>query len=95
MKANETKIKMIPAEKLDAMFDNGEDISAYVDHASTTFPNQKTKPFRNTKKVNLDLPVDLLGKIDEEAHRIGITRQALLKVWLAERIDKLSAHLEP
>jgi hypothetical protein len=43
MKTSEIKNKTIPAEELDAMFDNGEDISAYVDHSSITFPNrQKT-----------------------------------------------------
>lgn len=41
------------------------------------------------KRVNVDFPVEMLGKLDDEARRIGINRQALIKMWLNDRLDAL------
>ena len=50
--------------------------------------NQPAKKKPRMKKINLDLPIDILELIDEEAQRIGVTRQALIKVWIAERLKE-------
>ena len=50
--------------------------------------NQPTKKKPRMKKINLDMPIDILELIDEEAQRIGVTRQALIKVWIAERLKE-------
>ena len=42
-----------------------------------------------TRRVNLDIPTWALKELDREADRRGITRQALIKMWLIDRIDAL------
>ncbi|OFZ78481.1 MAG: hypothetical protein A2583_10825 [Bdellovibrionales bacterium RIFOXYD1_FULL_53_11] len=41
------------------------------------------------KRVNVDFPVDMLRRLNEEAGRVGINRQALIKMWLNDRIELL------
>jgi predicted DNA binding CopG/RHH family protein len=42
------------------------------------------------KRVNVDFPIDMLRRIDAEASRIGVNRQALIKMWLNDRLDALA-----
>jgi metal-responsive CopG/Arc/MetJ family transcriptional regulator len=44
------------------------------------------RPGRETQRVNVDFPVDLLSEIDREARRLGVTRQALIKLRLADAL---------
>jgi len=71
------------AEELDKRFDDGEDISAYLDMTSIRQPHQETK------RVNVDFPVWMIDSLDQEAKRIGVTRQSVIKVWLAERLAQV------
>lgn len=41
---------------------------------------------QNTKRFNIDLPVAVLKKLDLQANRIGLTRQALVKYWISEHL---------
>lgn len=70
----------IKAEELDKKFDDGEDISEYLDWDKAVRPNL------DQKRVNLDLPIWMIQSLDSEARRVGVTRQSIMKVWLAERI---------
>lgn len=70
----------ITAEELDRRFDDGEDISAYLDW------NTATRPSLEQRRVNVDLPNWMITSLDIEAKRVGVTRQSIVKVWLAERI---------
>lgn len=70
----------IKAEELDRKFDAGEDISAYLNWESAR------RPGLEQRRVNVDLPVWMIGSLDREARRVGVTRQSIVKVWLAERI---------
>ena len=70
----------IKAEELDKKFDDGEDISEYLDWDKAARPNL------DQKRVNLDLPIWMIQSLDSEARRVGVTRQSIMKVWLAERI---------
>jgi hypothetical protein len=45
-----------------------------------------TRPGRAVQRVNVDFPVDLLSEIDREAARIGVTRQAFIKLRLADAV---------
>ena len=48
----------------------------------------KTKrPGLEQRRVNVDLPVWMIGTLDREAERVGVTRQSIVKIWLAERIQ--------
>lgn len=66
----------------DRKFDEGvEDIIDDLDMASATRPN------REQKRVNVDFPVWMVESLDREAHRLGVTRQSVIKMWIAERLD--------
>jgi hypothetical protein len=69
------------AENLEARFDAGEDVLDYFDTASAVRVNHVRS------RVNLDLPAWIIGRLDRHASRTGVPRQALVKLWLAERIE--------
>jgi len=64
------------------MFDDGEDITPYLDLSKARRPNQEPR------RVNVDFPVWMVKALDQESRRLGITRQALTKVWIAERLER-------
>lgn len=71
--------------ELDKKFDEGvEDIIDEFDLASATRPN------REQKRVNVDFPVWMVESLDREASRLGVTRQSIIKVWIAERLERAS-----
>ena len=69
------------AEEFDKMFDDGEDISHLVDWKSGRRPALEPRP------VELECPDWMVRALDREARRIGVTRDALIKLWLAEKLD--------
>jgi hypothetical protein len=75
-----TTPKPITAEQLDEMFDNGEDISAYVDWSKAR------RPIQEPRRVNVDFPAWMVRDLDKEAGRLGVTRQSLIKMWIAEKL---------
>src|SRR5262245_44706802 len=75
--------KGLTAEKLDDLFDSRSDeIDKYIDWSKVR------RPGREIQRVNVDFPVDLLRAIDQEAKRIGVTRQAFIKLRLADTLEK-------
>jgi uncharacterized DUF497 family protein len=75
--------KTISAEEFDRLFDEGSDeIDQYIDWSSARRPGQEVE------RVNLDFPKSLVAKLDAEAERRGVTRQALIEMWLSERLDR-------
>jgi hypothetical protein len=63
-------------------FDAGEDISEYLDVA------QARRPGREKKRVNVDFPLWMIELLDKEARRLGVPRQSIIKIWIAERLQK-------
>lgn len=78
----DTKLKTISAAEFDRMFDDGEDMSAYVDWSKAR------RPGLEPKRVNVDFPTWMVEGLDREAKRLGVTRQALIKLWIAERLPQ-------
>jgi hypothetical protein len=72
--------KALSAARLDKMHDVGKDLTPHLDLAKST------RPGRVFQRVNADFPVDLLDAIDREARRIGVSRQAFIKLRLADLI---------
>lgn len=70
------------AKELDEKFDKGEDISAYLDVSKAHRPGQEQK------RVNVDFPLWMIHLLDKEAKRLGVPRQSIIKVWVAERLKK-------
>jgi len=73
------------ATELDEKFDNGEDISEFLDFS------QASRPGREQKRVNVDFPVWMVDALDQEAAKIGVTRQSIIKIWLAELLEQKQA----
>jgi len=48
------------------------------------------RPNQQQKRVNVDFPVWIIASLDKEAKRMGVTRQSIIKLWLAERLEKLA-----
>ncbi len=69
-------------KEFDEMFDNGEDLTPHLDLQNARRINQKTR------RVNIDFPSWVIDGLDKQARRLGITRQALVKVWIAEKIEQ-------
>ena len=74
-------VKTIGAEEFDRRFDDGEDMGDYIDWNSNRRPNLEIR------RVNVDFPQWMIAGLDREAKRRGVTRQALIKMWLADRLD--------
>ena len=68
------------AEQIDDVFDSGADLLAHLDLSTARRPNLQQK------RVNVDLPIWMIENLDREADRVGVTRQSIIKVWLAERL---------
>jgi hypothetical protein len=69
------------ASEFDKKFDDGvEDIIEDLDLASAKRPNQR--------RVNVDFPSWIVESLDREAARLGVTRQSIIKIWIAERLEK-------
>lgn len=72
------------ATEFDTKFDGGEDITEFLDIS------QAKRPGYEQKRVNVDFPAWMIEALDHEAKRLGVTRQSIIKVWLAERLAQLS-----
>jgi len=70
------------AEEFDKLFDDGEDTTHLLDLSSVRRPNLEQK------RVNVDFPIWMVNQLDREAKRIGVTRQSIIKMWLAERLER-------
>lgn len=71
------------AEEFEKLFDEGDDITQLLDLSSARRPNLEQK------RVNVDFPNWMVSQLDLEARRVGVTRQSIIKIWLAERLASL------
>ena len=69
------------ATEFDRKFDKGEDVSDHVDWSKAKRPNVQVK------RVNVDFPKWVVDGLDRQARHLGVTRQALIKLWIAERLQ--------
>ena len=72
------------AREFDKKFDEGGDISKYLDISKARRPKQEQK------RVNVDFPIWMIQLLDKEARRLGVPRQSIIKVWVTERLEKVS-----
>ncbi len=73
------------ASELDKKFDEGQDISEFLDLS------QAKRHGQEQKRVNVDFPVWMIHRLDKEAKRLGVPRQSIIKIWIAERLQKVFA----
>ena len=69
------------ATEFDRKFDDGEDVDSDVDWSRARRPNTQAK------RVNVDFPAWVVERLDRQAKRLGVTRQSLIKLWIAERLE--------
>ena len=70
--------------ELDKKFDEGQDISEFLDLS------EARRPGLEQKRVNVDFPVWMIHRLDREAKRLGVPRQSIIKIWIAERLQKIT-----
>jgi hypothetical protein len=70
------------AEEFDERFDRGEDVTSALDLAAARRPGYEQR------RVNVDFPAWMVESLDREAKRLGVTRQSIIKVWIAERLER-------
>ncbi len=73
------------AKKFDKDFDENQDITNALDISKAKRPNQEQK------RVNVDFPAWMIASLDKEAKHLGVTRQSIIKVWLAERLEQVAS----
>lgn len=69
------------AEKFEQQFDEGVDLTASLDLSKAK------RVLQAQKRVNVDFPTWMIDSLDREASKLGVTRQSVIKVWLAERLE--------
>jgi hypothetical protein len=74
-------MKTISTADFDRRFDEGEDVSAYLDWSTAR------RPGLEPKRVRVDFPAWMVSGLDREARRLGVTRQSLIKMWIAEKLQ--------
>jgi hypothetical protein len=72
------------AKEFDQKFDEGKDMLQDLDVPKARRPQQEQK------RVNVDFPLWMIHQLDKEAKRLGVPRQSIIKVWVAERLKKAS-----
>jgi hypothetical protein len=70
------------SKEFDKLFDEGKDIAHLLDMSTARRPNQELK------RVNVDFPLWMVKQLDQESKRLGVTRQSIIKIWLAERLER-------
>lgn len=71
------------ASEFDEKFDAGEKLIDQLDLSRTR------RNGLEQKRVNVDFPLWMIRLLDHEAHKLGVTRQSVIKMWLAERLERL------
>ena len=75
------------AKKFEQQFDDGADITASLDLSKAR------RVLQEQKRVNVDFPTWMIDSLDREASKLGVTRQSVIKVWLAERLQATNSHV--
>ena len=70
------------AKEFDRKFKRGEDLTGHLELGKARRPDEEQR------RVNVDFPVWMIESLDREAKRLGVTRQSIIKVWIAERLER-------
>ena len=73
-------MKNISAQEFDEKFDSGKDVLEYCDL------DHIRRPGLEQRRVNVDFPVWMIERLDQAARELGVTRQSVIKFWIAEKL---------
>lgn len=76
------KHSTMTAQEFERRFDEGEDITPYIDESSIR------RPGLEARRVNVDFPEWIIQKLDFQSKMIGVSRQSLIKLWISERVQQ-------
>jgi hypothetical protein len=79
------RLRYMKAKDFDKKFDEGKSVVKHLDLSKARRPEQEQK------RVNVDFPLWMIHSLDKEAKRLGVPRQSIIKIWLAERLQQTSA----
>ena len=74
-------MKKQKATEIDKRFDDGEDVLEYFDLTKIKKPNEEIK------RINVDFPIWMVESLDRKARHLGVNRQSVIKMWIAERLE--------
>ncbi len=77
------------AKDFEQQFDEGLDLTATLD------VSKAKRVLQEQRRVNVDFPTWMIDSLDKEASKMGVTRQSVIKVWLAERLEASGYKLLP
>lgn len=72
------------AKEFDNRFEEGQDITGFLDLSQTD------KPGHSIKRINVDFPIWMIMLLDKESKRLGVTRQSIIKIWIAEKLKDIA-----
>jgi hypothetical protein len=72
----------VKTDRFDREFDEGADVTRYLDVSAAR------RPGLEPRRVNVDFPAWMVRSLDREAARLGVPRQSLVKMWIAERLER-------
>ena len=78
------RLTCMKANEFDKKFDRGAEIISSLDLSKAK------RPMLDQKRVNVDFPLWMIESMDREANRLGVTRQSIIKIWLAERLEQIN-----
>lgn len=73
------------ASEFDKRFDAGKDVTGFLDLSGAR------RPMQEAQRVNVDFPAWMVEQLDREARRLGVTRQSVIKIWIAERLERIAS----
>jgi hypothetical protein len=73
------------AKEFENTFDEGDSVFDALDLSKAK------RVLQAQKRVNVDFPAWMIESLDKEANRVGVTRQSIIKLWLAERLVQAAA----
>lgn len=77
------------ARKFEQQFDDEVDLTAFLELS------KGRRVLQEQKRVNVDFPTWMIDSLDREASKLGVTRQSVIKVWLAERLEMTASSNVP
>lgn len=75
--------KSITTQEFDELFDQGKDVIRFLDLKTVN------RPGLETRRVSVDFPEWMISRLDQEAARLGVTRQSVIKFWISEKFDSV------
>jgi len=70
--------------EFDKKFDDGADIICALDLSKAK------RPMLDQKRINVDFPIWMIESMDRKVSRLGVTRQSIIKIWLAKRLEQIN-----